>query len=187
MRQQPRGLVWACRQQAPVGAGDRQPEHGAAPRARVVERQADGQRRLRRQPGRRVVARADRRGQARVSQERPKPVCRLGDAADRCDAMARPLGGGLALGHGLGHGRSRGRSVPEGGEVEGQLQAAPLPAHGAAAWTGREGPPGHDGGRDGRRAVLLSEQLAGGQRRLALDGRQALDERPELVLAEERG
>ena len=61
---------------------------------------------------------------------------------------------------------------------------APPPTPAARALRGRR-PPGDLHRRDGRRSVRLAQQVAGRACLLAGHARQPLDERSELVLAEE--
>ncbi len=189
--QQALRVVGPGRQEAPIGADDRQPEQRPAPRARVVERQPDGERGLGGQPGRWIVAGREGFGQRGVPQERPESVrraCAWGQRHDprpRAALVARDRRSVVREGRpGLLGRRDRCRAVVQRREVEGQLQAAPLPAQPAARPAGQD-TAGHDGGRDRRAAVLLAEQLSGGQSRLTIDAGQPFDQGAELVLAEE--
>ena len=181
---QRRGVVRTLDRDRPaVRAGDGECQRRSAPRPRVVEQEADPDRGLRGEPrlqGRDGVARVDldarrvgdRRGQrASAGRRRRRPAPWPGRSPRRPRSRRR---------------RRAARAT--GVEVERQLEAAAL-----RRWTDRSGgaPARRPGGtgdarrRHGSVRGDAAQRLGGVARGLAGHRRQALDQRAELVLAEE--
>ena len=181
------GIVGALDRHGPaVHPGEREGDRRAAPRSRVVQDEPGPDGRLGRQP-RLEAPRSGRRGGPRSATDRrwPPPGRSAGPpGVSTWIAPSVDAGGD----RGLGRSRDRRSTERHGIEVEGELEAAALgrgPGRLGRAPAGRSRGAGDARRRHGpvvRDAVQGLGRLAGG---LAGHRRQALDERAELVLAEE--
>ena len=197
---------------AAVAARERQGEGRSAAWPRIVEEQADPHRRLGRQPrlqGRDALAGVDLDpgGVGDRRRERCRQITgRIGWLGRPMRVGNRTVRAGISLGRGpvsrgrgpvsfgrapvpIVAGRWRGRHRPRDRvEIERQLEATPLAGRAGGTRVAPAGGTGRRGDASGRHRAVgrdTAQRLRGVAGRFAGHRRQALDERPELVLAEQ--